>query len=225
MISSGTVEPRPGWGEDGVRQVVVAVEGRLDNDVLATGLLNLSKTLGWAGKLAEAYRLAQQALELDPTSVQVQYQAGLTADLLGRLDEAMAHYQRAIEILPTADLAHGNLAVGLEKKGRLPEAVEHYRLAFEYSSAVELQHNRDNLANALLAYGYRVYGELRFEEAVALLEEADRVRPNDPEILNRLGTARWRWAGRRRPSRSSRPRCASGPTTPAPTTGSRSRWR
>jgi tetratricopeptide (TPR) repeat protein len=189
MISSGMVEPRAGWGEDGVRQVVAAVEGRLDNHVLATGLLNLSKTLGWAGKLVEAYRLAQQALELDPDSVQVQYQAGLAADLLGRLDEAMAHYQRTIEILPTADLAHGNLAVGLEKKGRLPEAVEHYRLAFEYSSAEELQHNRDNLANALLAYGYRVYGELRFEEAVALLEEADRVRPNDPEVLNRLGTA------------------------------------
>ena len=189
MISSGMVEPRAGWGEDGVRQVVAAVEGRLDNHVRATGLLNLSKTLGWAGKLVEAYRLAQQAIELDPDSVQVQYQAGLAADLLGRLDEAMAHYQRAIEILPTADLAHGNLAVGLEKKGRLPEAVEHYRLAFEYSSAEELQHNRDNLANALKLYGYRVYGELRFEEAVALLEEADRVRPNDPEILNRLGTA------------------------------------
>jgi len=189
LVERGTVEPRPGWGEDGVRQVVATVEGRIDNHVRATGLLNLSKTLGWAGKLAEAYRLAQQALELDPGSVQVQYQAGLTADLLGRLDEAMEHYQRAIEILPTADVAHGNLAVGLEKKGRLPEAVEHYRLAWRYSSAEELEHNRDNLANALLLYGYRVYGELRFAEAVALLGEADRVRPNDPEILNRLGTA------------------------------------
>jgi len=189
MVSSEMVEPRTGWGEDGIRQVVAAVEGRLDNHVRATGLLNLSKTLGWAGKLVEAYRLAQQALELDPDSVQVVYQAGLAADLLGRLDEAMAHYQRAIEIMPSADLAHGNLAVGLEKKGRLPEAVEHYRLAYQYSSAEDLQHNRDNLANALLLYGYRVYGQLRFEEAVALLEEADRVRPNDPEILNRLGTA------------------------------------
>ncbi len=189
MISSGMIEPRAGWGGEGVRQVVAAVEGRLDNHARATGLLNLSKTLGWAGKLVEAYRLAQQALELDPDSVQVQYQAGLTADLLGRLDEAMAHYQRAIEIMPTADLAHGNLAVGLEKQGRLPEAVEHYRLAYQYSSAQELEHNRANLANALLLYGYRVYGQLRFEEAVALLEEADRVRPNDPEVLNRLGTA------------------------------------
>ena len=189
MAASGLVEPRGDWGEEGVRQVVAAVEGRLDNHVLATGVLNLSKTLGWAGKLAEAYRLAQQALELDPGSVQVQYQAGLTADLLGRLDEAMWHYQRAIEIEPTADVAHGNLAVGLEKKGRLPEAVAHYRLAFQYSSAEELEHNRANLANALLLYGYRVYGELRFDEAVALLEEADRVRPNDPEVLNRLGVA------------------------------------
>ena len=189
MAADGLVEPRADWGEEGVRQVVAAVQGRLDNHVLATGVLNLSKTLGWAGKLAEAYRLAQQALELDPGSVQVQYQAGLTADLLGRLDEAMWHYQRAIEIEPTADVAHGNLAVGLEKKGRLPEAVAHYRLAFQYSSAEELEHNRANLANALLLYGYRVYGELRFDEAVALLEEADRVRPNDPEILNRLGVA------------------------------------
>jgi len=189
LVKEGMVEPRPGWGDEGVRQVVASVAGRIDNHVRATGLLNLSKTLGWAGKLAEAYRLARQAVELDPGSVQVQYQAGLTADLLGRLDEAMEHYQRAIEIMPTADLAHGNLAVGLEKQGRLPEAVEHYRLAFRYSSAEELQHNRDNLANALLLYGYRVYGQLRFAEAVALLEEADRVRPDDPEIISRLGTA------------------------------------
>jgi tetratricopeptide (TPR) repeat protein len=131
----------------------------------------------------------QRAVELDPGDIQVQYHAGLMADLLGRHDQAMEHYRRAIEILPTADLPHGNLAVGLERQGRLAEAVEHYRTAYRYSSDDMKLHNRDNLANALLKHGYTVYGELRYNEAVTLLEEADRVRPGDPEILNRLATA------------------------------------
>ena len=189
LAARAVVIPAPGWGPDRVAEVVSAVEAGLDPKDHAAALTNLAKVIGWAGKQREAYQLMQRAVELDPDDVQVQYHAGLTADLLGRHDEAMAHYRRAIEILPTADLPHGNLAVGLEREGRLAEAIDHYRVAFQYSSPEMLQHNRDNLANALLKYGVQVYGELRFDEALEVLEEADRVRPDDPEILNRLGIA------------------------------------
>jgi tetratricopeptide (TPR) repeat protein len=185
----GVVTPGPDWGEAAVRRVTERVESGIDDGVHAVALSNLSKVIGWAGKLPEAYRLARQAVELDPDSVRVQYQAGLTADLVGRHDEAMAHYLRAIEIEPDAALPHGNLAVGLERQGRLEEAVVHYRIAFANSAPEDLDHHRRNLADALVKLGFLVYGQGRTGESVELLAEADRLIPGNPEILSRLGTA------------------------------------
>ncbi len=189
LADRGEVTPSQGWGDEAIRTVTERVNGGLDSNAHAVALSNLSKVIGWAGKLEESYRLAQQAVVLDPDDARVRYHAGLTADLLNRHDEAMAHYRRAIEIQPDADLPHGNLAVGLEREGRLPEAVEHYRIAFHNSSADELEHHRENLAAALMKLGFVVYNQNRVAESLALLTEADRVKPNDPEILSRLGTA------------------------------------
>jgi Flp pilus assembly protein TadD len=189
LIDVGVVSPVDGWGPEAVRRVTERVEGGLDANAHAVALTNLSKVLGWAGKLTESYRLARQAFELDPDDVRVVYQAGLTADLVGRHDEAMVHYRRAIEIRPDADLPHGNLAVNLERQGRLREAVEHYRMAFRNSSVEDFEHNRDNLAAALSKLGLVVYNQNLIAESLALLTEADRVQPGNPEILSRLGTA------------------------------------
>ena len=189
LVADGVVDPDGDWGEETIRAVTQRVEGGLDANAHAVALSNLSKVIGWAGKLDESYLLARRAVELDPDDVRVRYQAGLSADLVGRHDEAAGHYQRAIEIQPDADLPHGNLGVSLERQGRLPEAVEHYRIAFANSGPGDLEHHRQNLANGLLKLGFVVYNQNRVEESLALLTEADQVRPNDPEILGRLGTA------------------------------------
>jgi len=187
LVNGGIVTPVAKWREERVAEVVARVVGGLDSTDHARALTNLAKVLGWAGKQQEAYQLALRAVELDPNDVQVQYHAGLTADLLGRYDEAMAHYRRAIEILPTADLPHGNLAVGLEREQKIEEALTHYRIAFRESSPEMYQHHRENLANMLVKQGYVAYGARRFDEALALLSEADEVRPDDPTTLGRLG--------------------------------------
>ncbi len=189
LVHEGMVDPDDSWGEETLRAVTQRVEGGLDANAHAVALSNLSKVIGWAGKLDESYLLARRAAELDPDDVRVRYQAGLSADLVGRHDEAAAHYVRAIEIQPDADLPHGNLGVSLERQGRLPEAVEHYRIAFANSGPDDFEHHRQNLANGLLKLGFVVYNQNRIQESLALLTEADQVRPNDPEILGRLGTA------------------------------------
>ncbi len=153
MIDDGIVRPDSGWGEEAIRRVTERVEGGLDAHAHAIALTNLSKVIGWAGKLGESYGLSRQAVELDPDDVRVQYQAGLAADLLGRTDEAMFHYIKAIEIQPDAALPHGNLAVGLEKKGQIVEAVSHYRIAYQNTSPEDFEHHRDNFSDSLVKLG------------------------------------------------------------------------
>lgn len=130
------------------RQVKEDVMGRIDPEAHAQALMNLSKVLGWAGKLGEAYRLAAKAAELFPKNVAVQYQAGLTAQLIGKRDESIDHYSKAVELKPTAALAHGNLGVSLESRGDLEEAIRHYQLALQYGEPKDAARNQRNLVRA-----------------------------------------------------------------------------
>jgi tetratricopeptide (TPR) repeat protein len=125
------------------------VMGRIDPAAHAKALMNLSKVLGWAGKMREAYRLAAQAAQLSPEDVAVQYQAGLTAQLMGNTADSIAHYRKAIELQPTAALAHGNLGVALEDSGDLEGAIRHFRLALQYGdNPKDAARNQSNLERA-----------------------------------------------------------------------------
>jgi tetratricopeptide (TPR) repeat protein len=127
-------------------QVKHDVLSRIDLAAHAHALMNLSKVLGWAGKLREAYRLAGKAAELNPHSAEVQYQAGLTAQLTVKLDEAIDRYRKVIALAPTAALAHGNLGVLLEARGDLEGAIRHFRLSLQYGESNDAERNQRNLA-------------------------------------------------------------------------------
>jgi tetratricopeptide (TPR) repeat protein len=190
LARRGIVRLDPGWGPEAIAEVADRVEASVDPHAHAVALMNLSKVLGWAGKLAESYRLGQQAVELDPDDALIQYNAGLTAHLVGRKGEAVPHYRRSVEIQPDADEPHGNLGVLLEEAGRLDEAIEHYRLAIRYARTPETaQRNGANLASALTKRGYSAYNEGRLGEALSSLTEAAGIAPGDPEIRGRLGIA------------------------------------
>jgi tetratricopeptide (TPR) repeat protein len=146
----GFVEPSPAWGEDAIRQVRQRVESRLDPVAHGRALSNLSRVLGWAGKLDEAYKLALRSAELAPDVATVQHQAGTCAHLTGRLDEAVAYYRRAIELDPTVATvtARSNLAVLLDEAGEVREAAVHYRGAIALLSDKNAAY-RDSLRQAL----------------------------------------------------------------------------
>ena len=153
LARQGFVRPGPGWGEGAVRRVTDRVVGRLDPSSQGLALSNLSRVLGWAGKLEEAYKLSLQAVELAPGLAEVHHQAGLCAHLVGHLDQAVAHYRKAIELDPSTATAHSNLAVILDEAGRDREAAVHYRRAI-----------------ALLGEKNAAYRE-RLRQALAKLEE------------------------------------------------------
>lgn len=129
-------------------QVKNDVESRIDAAAEAQALMNLSKVLGWANKLGEAYYWAGEAVGKDPKSPAVRYQAGLTAQMVGKLDEAIVHYGRAIKLAPRHALAHGNLADALEMGGDLDAAIRHYKLALKYGDRKDAGRNQGNLTRA-----------------------------------------------------------------------------
>jgi tetratricopeptide (TPR) repeat protein len=125
------------------------VTGRIDPASHARALTNLSKVLGWAGKVREAYRLAAQAAELNPEDAATQYQAGLTAQLMGNTAESIVHYRKSIELDPNISLAYGNLGVALEESGDLEGAIREFRLALQYSdNPDDTARNQSNLERA-----------------------------------------------------------------------------
>jgi len=190
LARRGLVHLDSAWREDRIAEVGRRVESGLDSHAHAIALMNLSKVLGWAGKMGESYRLAQQAVELDPNDSMIQYNAGLTAHLIGRKDEAVPHYRRAVELQPDADEPHGNLGVLLEESGHLDEAIFHFRQAIKFARTPETtRRNSLNLAKALLRQGYVAYSQGRLDEALEHLTEANGITPSDPEILSRLGIA------------------------------------
>jgi tetratricopeptide (TPR) repeat protein len=140
---------RPSWDSAVIERVIQEVESRLDRRAHALALMNLCKTLGWAGKREEAYRTGAQAAKLAPDLAKLRYEAGLAAQLSGRTDEAFAHYRRALELESTLADAHCSLGVLLEERGQLAEAVAHFRLALQYGKPKNAERDRANLAGAL----------------------------------------------------------------------------
>ncbi len=125
----GLVQPSPAWGPEAIQAVVDDVEGRLQPASHGLALSNLSKVLGWAGKLDEARKLSIRAARLAPESAQMHHQAALAAHLTGHLKEATFHYRKTIALAPATATAHSNLAVILDEAGNSPQAAVHYRRA------------------------------------------------------------------------------------------------
>jgi tetratricopeptide (TPR) repeat protein len=146
MAEEGMADPE--MDQATLDQVKSEVLGRIDQAAHGLALMNLSKVLGWAGKVEESFRLAANAVALNPESAAVQYQAGVTAQLVGKIDESIDHYSKVIEIDPTAALAHGNLGVSLEAQGYLATAVRHYKLALKHGAPKDAERTQRNLARA-----------------------------------------------------------------------------
>lgn len=140
---------KPDWDPAILQRVTSQVMSRVDNRVNGLALMNLCKTLGWAGKREEAYRSGMQAIKVAADVAAIRYEAGLAAQLIGRTNEAVELYTRAIELDPTLGSAHCNLGGLFEDLGNLPAAIAQYQLAIQYGKPATAERDRRNLADAL----------------------------------------------------------------------------
>ncbi|MFO7906989.1 MAG: tetratricopeptide repeat protein [Pirellulaceae bacterium] len=127
MIASQTVHPCPSWGPEEITRIATKVEGSLDQVQHGIALRNLSKVMGWAGKLEESLRLAKRAVKLAPEDAETHLQLGIIHEQRQDLEKAETYYRRAVELDESFQAAYMNLGVLLGKQEKLAEA----RTAFE----------------------------------------------------------------------------------------------
>ncbi len=146
METAGLV--RPDWSPGVMDATTQRVLAGVDPKEQSLGLMNLGKTLGWAGRREEAYRATARAAELSPDLAEVRYEAGLAAQWLNRTNEAAAHYARALELQSNHANAHAGYGVILEDQGRIEEAIRHFQLALQYGRPEDRERDQGNLARA-----------------------------------------------------------------------------
>ena len=139
---------------------------------------NLGILLREDGKLPEAIRHYEQALQVKPDYAEAHCNLGNAFSQTGRFQDAIAHYQRALQIRPDYVEAHNNLAFALLRTGKVEDAIAHLEQVVRLSpNSAEGQYN---LANALSQVG-------RVQDAMGHYEQAVRLKPGFAEAYNGLG--------------------------------------
>jgi tetratricopeptide (TPR) repeat protein len=177
MSERGWLALSPDWNEAVQQEIKRGVESTLTPKDHGIALCTLAKVIAWAGKGAEAHRLALRARALAPGDAAVHFEVGKNAAHIGRKDEAIASLKEALAIEPNFAEAKCVLGPLLMDTGQSDEAL---RLTKE---AVELQ--PDDVRMRLIFAGLLSRAN-RVDEAVAVCREALRIAPNYPEAHNNL---------------------------------------
>ncbi|MFQ5876575.1 MAG: tetratricopeptide repeat protein [Acidobacteriota bacterium] len=83
------------------------------------------------GRLREALRQFEIAVELEPDSARVWNNIGVVRQALGRGRGAVRAYRKALRIAPSYALAYYNLGVAYDASGKYDKALDSYQTAIE----------------------------------------------------------------------------------------------
>jgi tetratricopeptide (TPR) repeat protein len=119
------------------------------------------------GDVADAIKLAQRAVDLEPDRVDARNVLGLALAQRGELDLALQEFRRAVQLAPNDSVSRNNLGVTLARQEQWDRALAEFREAVRLSPAYGAA-NR-NLGATLDHLG-------RHEEARAYLERAEQLR-------------------------------------------------
>ncbi|HKD12976.1 MAG TPA: tetratricopeptide repeat protein [Candidatus Angelobacter sp.] len=163
----------------------IALEKTPDNSRV---LYNLGLVYRKQGKLEEAIKAYQDALNLDGSYFQAAVALANVLALQQHYDEALVMHKRAVEMRPGDWRTWGGLATAQEFTGRDPdEAVRDYRKAVELA-ATQLKITPDD--PFLVSRLGRFYSSLHdAAHALPLLRKSLVLAPNDPDVVERVAEA------------------------------------
>lgn len=144
---------------------------------------DLANALVAAGRIDEALKEYEAALQLAGTYPVTHYDYGLALARAGRMREALGAFERAVALKPDFAKAHAEAGLLLFEAQRPAEAVAHYEAALRTRPADAETHG--NFANALFVLG-------RADEALRHYAESLRLRPGDPETHYNFGNTLFR---------------------------------
>jgi len=124
------------------------------------------------GDLEAAIAEFEEAIALNPESVNAHGNLGIACVQLERFEEGIAAYQEALKLDPEHADLHYNLGLAYRKAGRPDDAVTAYERAVELAPDMFDAHKNLGLVHA---------DEGRTEEAITALERYLEVRPDAPD--------------------------------------------
>ena len=144
------------------------------------GHFNLGRMFLDAGRLDEAARSLQRAIQIDPDSEPALYNLGKTRALQDRPEEAMKWYLDAVRVDPNRAATHSDIGNLLARQDRIAEAAGRYEEAIR----------RDpSYVRAYVNLGVVLLDQRLAAEAVDVLRAGVRVDPDLPRIRFLLGRA------------------------------------
>lgn len=132
------------------------------------------------GKLAEAARAYEQAIETAPALAEAHYNLGIVRRDQGRIRDAAQCWRRAVELKPNFIPAYNNLGGALLRLGDVQGALAQHRRMLELDPNSVAGHI--NLGNALRQSGDPM-------AAIASYEKAITLRPSTASAFANLGLA------------------------------------
>ena len=147
-----------------------------------------SRNMDWKNNLT----LLQHDVKISPESARIRYALGstllveeaLTAEegstkRANLVDRAIEELSKGVSILPNYNDAWFNLGIAYKEKKDAKNAIASFEKARSYKAFTEAS----RFSSAGVAYGM----DGQFDKAVADLEMAAKLDPNDPDILNNYG--------------------------------------
>ncbi len=104
---------------------------RLGSLLLQEYHYNLGLALRQQGKVEEAIKNFQKAIEINPKYALAYQNLGHALHNQGKVEEAIKNFQKAIEINPEDDWAYYSWGHALRQQGKLEEAIKNYQKAIE----------------------------------------------------------------------------------------------
>jgi len=145
----------------------------------AAGYNNLANAFAKQGKISEAIKTAERALEVEPDYAVAQYNLGNLYAQQGKFDLAKRHFEAALRLLPNYAEAHGNYGQLLAEGGDIDAGMKHFEKAVTLNPT---------LSRAQLNLGVALAKQGKTAAAIEPLKAAARLNTGSPQASFFLGS-------------------------------------